>query len=274
MAKELSIFEYTEYKPYLRSKVGDKAARRGLKSALAKALSCQPTYISQVLNGHAHFSSEQVMDLNEFLGHSREEGHFFLLLVQKERAGKLSLRKYFQDQINTILDARMVLHKRLGAQTVLSEEAKVTFYSSWHYLAIQVALTIPHLQTKPAVAAHFQLPLKKVVQTIEFLMSIGLARQVGEHFESTGVWTRVESDSPHVARHHSQWRLQAMRSLDRADLEDLHYSAVVSLSRADIRALKSQMFDHIQEYVTQVKASKEEEVYGLCLDFFDLKTGL
>src|SRR6185312_16823085 len=123
MAKELSIYEYSDYKAYLRSKVGDKAARRGLKSALAKALSCQPTYISQVLNGHAHFSSEQVMDLNEFLGHSQDEGHFFLLLVQKDRAGKQSLRKYFQAQIGAILDQRMVLHKRLGAQTTLSEEA-------------------------------------------------------------------------------------------------------------------------------------------------------
>ena len=64
---------------------------------------------------------------------------------------------------------------------------------------------------------------------------------------------------------------QALESLDREDINDLHYSAVVSLSKADVRALKSRMIDHIKEYIATIRDSKEEEVYALCLDFFHAK---
>jgi uncharacterized protein (TIGR02147 family) len=270
MASEHSIFDFDNYKLYLQSKLGAKSARRGLKSALANALACQPTYISQVMNNDAHFSAEQASDLNEFFGHSQDESHFFILLVQKERAGKRALKKYYQDQIQEMLDRRLNLTKRLGSKNQLSEEHKTTFYSSWHYLAIHLALSIPELRTKQALARHFHLPLKKVVTTLEFLMLAGLARQVGEHFEADSTLLRIGSDSPHIQRHHGNWRVQALEALDREELNDLHYSAVVSVSRSDIRALKSRMLDHIKEYVATIRESKEEEVCVLCLDFFNL----
>lgn len=271
MTKELSLYDFKDYKAYLRSRVGGKSARRGLKSALAKALSCQPTYISQVLNGPADFSLEQASDLNVYFGHSDEESHFFLLLVQKDRAGKPSLRKYFESQIQQVLDHRLNLTRRLGRQNTLSEEQKSVFYGSWHYLAIYLALTVPELRKRETLAQHFQLPLKKVNEVLEFLVQCGLAQQSGEKFMSESGLIRIGNDSPHIIRHHTNWRTQALESLDREDVNDLHYSAVYSLSLADARRLKNQMLDHIKEYLSVVRESPEEEVYVLGLDFFNLK---
>ena len=271
MAYEKQIYDFSDYKAYLQAKVGAKSARRGLKSAMAKALSCQPTYISQVLNGHAHLSSEQAADLNEFLNHNKDESHFFLLLLQKDRAGKKNLKKYYQDQMQEVLDRRLNLTKRLGTQNNLSEENRNTYYSSWHPLAIHIALSVPHLQTKEAIAQHFHLPLKKVVSVLEFLVSTGLAQQMGERFTTDNSLVRIGNESTHIQKHHTNWRTQAVESLDREDLQDLHYSAVVSLSKADARHLKDRMLEHIKEYVNTIRDSKEEEVYSLCLDFFSLK---
>jgi hypothetical protein len=66
------------------------------------------------------------------------------------------------------------------------------------------------------------------------------------------------------------WRLQAMDSLEREDLQDLHYSAIVSLSQQDVRKLKNKMLENIKEYLEVVRPSKEEQVFSLCLDFFDV----
>jgi uncharacterized protein (TIGR02147 family) len=272
MAQEQMIFDFIDYKAFLRFKVGAKSARRGLKTALAKALSCQPTYISQVINGHAQLSLEQAHDLNEFFGFSHEESHYFLLLVQKDRAGKASLKKYFSDQLQQILDHRLNLTRRLGTQNTLSDEQKSIFYGSWHYLAIYLALTIPQLRHRETLARHFQLPLKKVNEVLDFLVGCGLAKQVGDTFASESGLIRIGNDSPHILRHHTNWRLQALESLDREDVHDLHYSAVYSLSRADIRKLKNQMLEHIKEYLAVVKDSPEEEIYVLGLDFFNLKS--
>jgi len=269
MAK--SIYDFSDYKAYLRSQVGDKTARRGLKSALANALSCQPTYISRVINGPAHLSLEQATGVNEFFSHSRDDSHYFLLLVQKDRAGNRPLKSYFAEQIQEMLDRRLNLTRRLGTQNKLSEEHKQIFYSSWIYLAIHIALTIPELRTREALAQYLNLPSKKVAEILEFLVEAGLARPDGQHFTSESSLLRIGSDSPFIIRHHCNWRTQVLESLDREKIHDLHYSGVVSLSRADVRVLKDRMLEHIKEYVTTVRASKEEEVYVLCMDFFGLQ---
>jgi uncharacterized protein (TIGR02147 family) len=271
MADNKSVFDFADYKGFLRQRVGEKSARRGLKSALAQAANCQPTYISQVLNGDAHLSSEQAHAMNEYLGHSKDEAHFFLLLVQKDRAGTQALRRYYQEQIHELLDRRLNLTRRLGAQNKLSEEHRTTFYSSWHYLAIHIALTVPELQTKSAISQYFHLPLKKVVSVLEFLVEAGLATPVGERFVAESGLLRIGNDSPHIVKHHSNWRTQALEALDREDLHDLHYTAVVSLSRADVRELKDRMLEHIKEYVSKIRESREEEVYALCMDFFTVR---
>lgn len=271
MSRQDTLFDFKEYKAYLHFRVGSKSARRGLKTALAKALSCQPTYISQVLNGNAHLSLEQASDINSFFGHSDDEAHFFMLLVQKDRAGKMALKKYFADQIQQVLDHRLNLTRRLGTQNSLNEEQKTTFYSSWHYLAIYLALTVPDLRTREALVRHFHLPVKKVNQVLDFLISCGLAVQKGSEYISDSGLIRIGNDSPHILKHHSNWRTKALESLDREDVNDLHYSAVYSLSRADVRRLKSEMLEHIKDYLAVVRESKEEEVYVLGLDFFNLK---
>src|SRR5262249_1632663 len=156
---------------------------------------------------------------------------------------------------------------RFGVQNQLTEEHKTVFYSSWHYLAIHIALTVPDLQTKEALVEYFRLPMKKVVSVIDFLLEAGLARQQGDHFSCEPGLLRIGSDSPHLGKHHSHWRTQALEALDREDVNNLHYTGVVSLSRSDIRALKSRMLENINEYVSMIRQSREEEVYAVCIDF-------
>jgi uncharacterized protein (TIGR02147 family) len=268
---EKNLFSFTDYKAYLRAKLGQKSARRGLKTGLAQALACQPTYISQVLNNLAHLSLEQAYAANDFFGHSPEESHFFLLLVQKDRAGNQALKSYFRGQLDELLERRLNLANRLGRQNALAPEKQTTFYSSWHYAAIHLALTVPALRTKEALARYFRLPVKKVAAVVEFLVECGLAEQRGEQFQTGSSVLRIGNDSPHIQKHHANWRTQALESLDREELHDLHYSAAVSLSLADVRRLKSQLLDQIKENLAVVRDSKEEEVFVYCVDFFGLR---
>jgi hypothetical protein len=172
---KITVFDFSEYKGYLKSHLGGKSHRRGVKSALAHAIPCQPTYVSQVLNGEVHFSLEQATSINRFFGHTEEESHFFLLLLMKDRAGNAELKTYFGRQIENVLEQRLNLTSRLGTKNDLDENEKSIFYSSWHYAAIHMALTVPALRTKEALAHHFRLPLAKITRTLDFLISVGLA---------------------------------------------------------------------------------------------------
>jgi uncharacterized protein (TIGR02147 family) len=269
---EKGIYEYSEYKAYLEKKVGSRGQRKGLKSKLAKALHCQPTYISQVLHGNAHLSLEQSQALNEFFGHTKEEGQYFLLLVQKDRAGTVSLRRHFEEQLQSMLQRRMVLTERLGKKQELSKEDQIRYYSSWHYAAIHMALTVPELQNAKALSEYFRIPIKKVTSVLDFLNKAGLARHTETGSFQTGkLLIRLGNDSPNILRHHSNWRQQAMDSLDREEIGDLHYSAVVSLSKKDAIRIKDRILEWLEKDLEIIKDSKEEEIYSYCIDFFHMR---
>ncbi|MGZ6480071.1 MAG: hypothetical protein ACXWQE_12255 [Bdellovibrionales bacterium] len=153
-----SLFEFNEYKPYLRLVLGSGKRRSGQRSKLAQFLTCQTAHVSQVLNGDSHFSVEQAYRINAFLGHSREESHFFFLLVNLDRAGSKDLQEYYQAQIDEILRRRSIIKNRVSSTHTIPQEHQTRYYSSWHYVAIHMALSIPELQSRDKLAAYFHLP--------------------------------------------------------------------------------------------------------------------
>src|ERR1700727_1723751 len=103
------VFDFSEYKQYLADSLGGPRSRTGLRLAVARTLACQPTFVSQVLNGQAHFSLEQAEKISRFLQHTPEEREYFFLLLQRDRAGTRELEKYFLEKIEGIKAKRQVL---------------------------------------------------------------------------------------------------------------------------------------------------------------------
>lgn len=62
-----------------------------------------------------------------------------------------------------------------------------------------------------------------------------------------------------------------MGSMDLGDTNDLFYSSVVTLSKADITKIKSKLVQWITETKSIIRESKEEEVYSFNLDFFKVR---
>ncbi|HMN68945.1 MAG TPA: TIGR02147 family protein [Bdellovibrionales bacterium] len=270
MKSENSLFGSDDYKDYLRSRVGKPGQRKGVKSAMARALNCQPTYITSVLYGAANLSLEQAEALNSFFAHTKEESQFFLLMVSRDRAGTQSLKSHFQEQCDQILKARLVLTKRLGQQNPLNEQSRGQFYSSWHYLAVQIALTIPEYQDHDSLAKALDLPSTLVAEVLQFLCETGLVEKRGSKFFPTATQIRLGNDSHHIRKHHTNWRIKALESLDRESLNDLHYSGVVSLSEVDVVRIKDTLLKQLKENLKVIADSKEQKLYVLNLDFFNL----
>ncbi len=266
-----SVFDFKHYKAYVRARTGAEGRKTGVKSALAKALGCQPTYLSHVLHDKAELSLEQAEKLNEFFAHGKEESRYFFLLVQKDRAGTKTLAAHFQEELDEILRRRMILNRRLEFGETLNEQSQGVYYSSWIYAAVHIALTVPELRTREAIAAYLHLPVKRVTDVLEFLCAVGLAVARGGHFETGTAHVRLGRDSHNIVRHHANWRTQALEALDRERITDLHYSGVVSLSREDLARVKELLLEDVTRSQGVVKDSREEELCAVCLDFFQLR---
>jgi uncharacterized protein (TIGR02147 family) len=267
---EKAVFEFSDYKAYLREFAG-VGQRRGLRLKLAAAAQCQPTYVSLVLNGDSDFSLEQAELVSEFLGHSKEERHYFLLLVQKGRAGTRMLEAYFQEQLDAIRKQRMNVQHRLGAAHTMTDVEQARYYSSWIYVAVHIALSIPELQDRQRLSRFLQVPVAKVSEVIEFLLRCGLLVEENGHYVFGPTQIRLGSDSPQVIKHHTNWRTRAVESLERETDRDLHYSGVYSIARADAYRIKDQLLEDVKRCQKAMRASGTEELYCFNLDFFSLK---
>ena len=264
-----SIYDYQDYRRYLNDWVAaQKNHGHGMRLKFSKAVKCHTAYITLVLGGKSDFTLEQGTLISEFIGHDSGEKHFFLLMIQYERAGSVAVRTYFKTQMDEVLEEKRNLKNRLTFKKTLTRENQSIYYSSWHYAAIHMVISSPLHQTKTEIAQYFDLPLHRVGQILKFLVSVGLAEERGHKFVLGTATLHLEQDSPMISKHHSNWRMQAIQSLDRDAAHDLHYSSVTMISEKDAETIRRVLVNAIEEVRKNVKESKEEVCYAYGLDLF------
>lgn len=267
------IFDYKDYKAYLRAVISSRPkGGRGVRLALSRAISCPVSHISQVLSGRSHLSMEQAEGINTFLGHTHEEANFFFLLLQLARAGSTQLRQRLELQIQKILEKRLVLRERLGIKAGLSLENQATFYSSWLYGTVHVMLSIKEFQTKDAISQYLGLSMQSVGEILDFLCATGLAKQNGGRFDIGTERIHLGTDSPMISKFHTNWRIQAIRSLEKEFLaQDLHYSSAITVSEADAMRIKNLIVKTIEEIKATIRQTEPTGAYCFSTDFFKLR---
>jgi uncharacterized protein (TIGR02147 family) len=264
------VIDYKSYKGYVNNWLDDpsRGGGHGSRAKLAKAIGCQTSYVAQVLKGSAHFSLEQIEALNLFMGHTEQEGSYLLSLVQYERAGSVPLKARFKKQLEEIQDSRLLLKNRLGVGQPLSSEHQAIYYSVWYYAAIHMMVSQERFQTAKSIADYLGLDIAPVNRALHFLLEIGLIDKKGGQFRVGQKRIHLGSDSPLISKHHINWRLQAIRSLEKSRKEDLHYSSVATVSTEDVLKIRELLTRAIANAKSIIKDSPDEEIVCLSIDFF------
>ncbi len=265
-----TVFDCDDYRDYLSSVLPTTGALRGRRSQLATYLGCQSAFVSRVLGGIAHFSLEHTVRIATFLALGPTEERYFLLLAHLNRAGSKDLETYYRRQLEAILRERDRVSERIPAKRELSLDDQAKYYGAWYYAAIHILLLIPAYRTVPAIADRLRIPAPLVASSLDFLVSCGLAKQKGAEFLSTEHRVHLAADSPMINRHHANWRVRTLEGLDRATAASLHYSGPMSLSRDDFRKIRETLLSTIERLEPVIRASKDESLYCLAMDFFEL----
>lgn len=266
-----SIFQFLDYRRYLSEWVAEHPkGGRGSGKRIAEELNCEPAFISRVLHGASNLSLEQAVKLNLFLEHSPDETDYFLLLVQYERAGSELLRNHYRTKIEAAQAKRLVFRNRVESGKIVNDQDRMTYYSAWHYGAIRVLLGIPEIRTKQQLVRYLKLPADVIYEALDFLVSCGLVVQEGDSYlPGVSKLHLGKSESPLVNKHHTNWRIQAMRALDYEREQDVHFSMGMAISREDAVRLKAMVVDFLESATKVVDSSSPEAFYGICLDFFE-----
>lgn len=264
-----NIYQFKSYKEYVNSLLDSApTGSRGQRRKLADAIKSQVSHITNVLSGPAHFSPEQCEAVAKYFGLGFEETEYLLLLVQENRAGTKSLR----DLYNKILAERRTANNRLkltlAIHDQLTESQQTTYYSSWHYSAIHVLLSIPGFNTREAIANRLLLPMATVDGVLQCLLEAGLCERSGVQFRQLRPLLHLDRSSPHILRHHTNWRLHAIHTPHMNSTDSLRYSGIVSLSKDELQKVKNILNDSLSKAMDLIKKSPEEELAAINLDFY------
>lgn len=268
----LAIYDFKSHQKYLHFRLNAGSASRGEKTRLAKHLGVQASFVSQILNEKLCLSLEQAELTNAFLNHSLEESDFFILLTNRDRAGSRALRLRFDQQISSIRARRQEVVERIGKKTELSPQAQSIYYSSWLYPAVHVAATVSSLRPLDKLANYLNIEREKLLEIVEFLQKSGLVLLNAGQIQPTQNWVRLDRSSPFVSQMHRNWRDVSIRHLEKATAQDLHFSGIYSTDAKTAQAFKDLLLDQLKIGLKDIEKSKEEDLYVLGLDFFQLKT--
>lgn len=262
-----SVFQYLNYVKFIGDSIESHSAVYGYKAQIAEAAQCQRSHLSLVLKGKAHFSLEQAVGVADFLKLDWKEKNFFVLLVQFARAGTSELKEFVRTQIEEQIKAQENLTQRIAEKTVLPEEKSAVLYSSWEPLAILIALSIPEKRSLSALSEHLQLKTEHVERVLAQLQGIGLAENHGYEWRATEHTLHLPKTSRFNSLNHSHWRQKAVQN-SFLQTDDVHYTSVCTLSKADVKKMKQMLLEFIDQSREVVAPSPEEELYCLTCDWF------
>jgi len=268
----MNIFEHEDYKEILKLIVRSRGkAQRGLFRKIAEHLGVHATLVSQVISGSKDFSEEQMLSVCDFLGVSKMESQYLLCLLQIERAGSKKLKDHYTENKEELRRKALQVSERIQKDRKLSEHEKAIFYSSWIYSAIQVYSTLEKEVRFEDICKRFTLSPAKAREILNFLTESQLVKEKDGRFLPGTTSTHLESKSPFIAKHHTNWRLKAIQASENLTDQELLYSANMSISKKDFVLLREEMVQVIQKFLKVVKDSPAEEIAQFNLDLFWIK---
>lgn len=263
----ISVFEFENYRVFLNSWI-EKQNIKGCKSQMAKAAGVSSTLISLILKGDKHLSSEQSLDLCEFMGFNDKECDYFMLLVELGRSGSHKLTQRLKGKIKAAQKESQQISKRVKKDLELSEESKALYYSSWVYTGIRNLAALEKFNDAGAIAQRLNLPTGTVIRCLDFLVDEGLCLYKNEKLTYGAAYTHINNDSPFVNKHHQNWRFKSIQQMDQKLDSDLFYTCPMSLSLEATQQVRELLLKVIQEALKVVGPSPSEEVRCLNIDWF------
>jgi uncharacterized protein (TIGR02147 family) len=266
----MPLFEFNDYKKFLVSYLKNLPKKGyGEAGKMAQAMGVNSTMVSQVLRGSAHLSQEQALRLAKHLGLSALETEYFMNLVSMNRAGDRETESYFAKQLQRLQQLHSTITDRLNLKSDLTEENQSQYYSHWFYSAIWLLTAIPEFQSRDAISRHTNLPLEQVNEVLGFLQQVGLVKEEAGRYILHGTHVHVPHDSPHVRRHHINWREQASRKVETDSFaNNFFFTSPTVIAEKDFEKVKKILLRSIEEITKITGPSPSEDLYCLNIDWF------
>lgn len=247
-------------------------AGRGQLAKIAKSLKIHTTLMSQILRGDRFFTPDQALAVTKFFGLSSIETEFFLMLLQLEKSYTEEYRDYALKRLEQIKTESLNISNRMSYDRKLSEEERSIFYSSWVYSAAHLFCSLKkNGVTAEETAIRLNVENTRAAEILNFLLSCGLCTASNGRYKINIQSTFIERGSPHLVKHHLNWRLKAMQKAEHLKDSEMMFTTQFSISRKDFGEIREALVRLISNTAKTVEHSPPEEMACMHLDLFWLE---
>lgn len=266
----MSIFDFVDYKVAVNKWIESQPrAGHGQLRRMSQHLGVNSVVMTQIFRGDRDLNLEQAVGVASFIGMTETEREYFLLLVQKARAGTKELQEIFHKQLVSLKESVHSLKSRIRHEK-LNDEDRATFYSHWHYSAIRLGVSIPRLSKVADIADYLGIDRSVAAEVVDFLLQRHLLTKTKNGLALGPQVTHVGHDSPFVMKHRVNWRLQALKSMDNPSNEDLFYSGPMVLSESAAKVIRREILNVIETVTQKAKDADSETLRCLNIDWFEV----
>lgn len=262
-----SVFQFSAYKSAMKHFL--REGQRGALSRAAQAMGCQVSYLSRVMNSELHLTPDQAFLLAQHLRFPARERRYFQTLVEWERAASPAYREHLGAEIKELRRQHEDLKERAKRPEPAAAYA-TTYFSAWQWCAVHMLTSTPDGQTAAQLAERLGLPRAQAQYFLEGLASWGLVRRNGAKWQYASGEMHLPKESPLVVFHHQNWRSRAVQSAQQPGTDNIHFTNVQTLSRADWPLLKELFLRFISDCNALMGPSPPEEGVAITCDLFRL----
>lgn len=270
-----SIFDYTDYRRYLREYYAwAKAHQRGFshRAFMAKTGMSGPNYFKRVMDGVHNLTDHSIPKFSAALGLSEPEAAFFQNLVYFNQAETLEDKdKYF----GILMDL-----KSPHSHSML-EKAQYEYYRNWYNVAIREMLSFFRYDGNAAEMGDRlapPVPTKQVKEAVRLLEGLGLIAK-GEDgvYQATSKFILTDPDvqSLFIPKFHQAMTRMAGEAITRFPRDERYFSSsTVSLSESTYKEIIELIRATRKEVLRKVgEDPRPERVYHLNMQLFPLTAG-
>jgi uncharacterized protein (TIGR02147 family) len=268
---EFSIFNFTDYRPFLRSYLrSSSASGRGQISRLAEHVGLNLSVLSLILKGERDLSPEHAYEISEYFAWSLPVKEHFNLLNQYQRASSHKLKKHLLEKIEAHKKHSIDLSNQVKRDVIFTEQQKSVFYSNYMYSAIRMACSFDDGQSLDQLLSRFLIQRNQMTEMVRFLVENNLIVENNGRYFIGPQATHLEKKSLYFKQNHSNWRIMGIQKIDKHEEQDFFYTAPFSISKEDYKKFREDLVQLIKSFVNVAKDSKADMVGCFNIDLFEV----
>lgn len=268
----IPIHTFENYRDYLLYLIEVRKEVKGIRSRLAEAASCQPSYLTQVLAGTASFSIDQLRGISRYLSHSDPEWDYLRELGIMERAASHELREDCRRRLRQMREQASGADRQ-GASAQPAGQGPTPedlswYTSNWLAMLVNTAVQSKALRTPQAIARKAGLPAAQVIEAMKELEGRGFVVNKG------GEWRTTTEDNMYLGRagyslaFRTTWFLRGQALKGQGYKGGSQIGAVFCLTRAEYDELRTRLTAEFRRFFSSLPPETAGDViayYGIDL---------